>query len=331
MVKIQDLAKICGVSTATVSYALNGKGNVSEETRQKVRQKAEELGYVPSQAARSLKQGKSNVIGIIIPEITSFFNNQIFNYLEKKISSKHLSPMVGCSFQKVLSELDLIEKMIAQSPMGIIWFPTNQATEKTFRRVERMATANDIPVVVIYPKTPVSGLKYLSWNVSEGMEIVTGYLLDQGKRRVLFFGNPSDGLYASLKYEGYLRAFEKRNLTPPEFTCNMGQTYGDAQQYTTQFLEAKNPLPDGIVAVNDIAGYGILNALESWGIKVPEYVSVVGIDGVRFAYSNHQITTATPNLQRLAETCVNMISHFDQLTESVYFCENIIIKGTTSD
>ncbi len=330
MVKIQDLAKSCGVSTATVSYALNGKGNISEETRKRIRRKAEECGYVPSQAARSLKQGKSNVIGIVIPEVTSFFNNQIFNYMEKKISSKKISSMVGCSFQKAISEMDLIEKMISQAPMGIIWFPTNQANTKTFRRVQRMAQTYDVPIVVVYPSSPVNGLKYLCWDVAEGIEMITGYLLDQGKKNVLFFGNPSDGLYSSLKYRGYIQAFEKRNLVPPECDYVMGQTYGDAQQYAAGFLDSGNPLPEGIVAVNDIAGYGILNALEARGIDVPRQLSVVGIDGIRFAYSNHQITTVTPNLQRLAEACVDMILRFDHLTETTYSFENIIVKGTTS-
>ncbi len=331
MVTIIDIAKECGVSVATVSYALNGKGHISNEMRLRIQEVAQKMNYVPSQAARNLQKGKSNVVSVIIPDITTFFNNQVFEFLEKKVNEYNLQVIVGCSLDKETLENELFEKMVSQMPLGIIWFPSTQTTEHTFECIDKILQSNKIPALAVYKKiADTQYLKYVEWDIQNAVRQITGYLLDAGLKNTLFFGPKECGGYLTFKHKGYRQAFKERNMQAPALLCDMEQTYSDAKQYTLSFLEKNKKLPQAIVAVNDIAAYGIVSALEERGVCVPQQISVVGIDGIRFDYANHKMTTITPDLQLLADKCVDIIYRFDKYPQKVYGCQNHIIKGTTS-
>ena len=330
MATIIDIAKACGVSTATVSYALNGKGNISEEKRAQIRETAREMNYVPSQAARNLQKGKSDVVCVIIPDITSFFNNQVFGFIEQKLRAHHLQVIVACSRGKEDLETEIFERTFSQKPLGIIWFP-KEATERTFERIDAMLETYQIPTLAVYKKMGnTKRLKYLEWDIQDGIKKVTEYLLEKGLSDIFYFGSKDCDHYSTLKYRGYEQAFLQRGLPVPDFVCYMEQTYLSAQTFTKAFIKSGRKLPQAIVAVNDITGYGIVSALEEHGVKVPQQVSVVGIDGVRFYYTKHKMTTVTPDLRILAEKCVDIIHAFGKYPKEIYRIQNQIEKGTTS-
>ena len=332
MATIIDIARECGVSPATVSYALNNKGHVSEEMRAQIREVAKKLNYVPSQAARNLQKGRSNVVALIIPELTSFFNNQVFSHLEQEIRARDLQVIVGFSSNKTTTETALFLRMVAQAPLGILWFPSVEATEQTVQEVDAIVSNHRIPTVAVYKKTVETRyLKYLEWDIRDAARQITGMLLDAGDRDVRFFGPRNGGVYLKEKQEGYRAAFEERSRAVPELICDMEEHYCAAKEYMTDYLKAEKPLPQAIVAVNDIAGYGILRALEERGVSVPKEVRVVGIDGIRFDYADARLTTVSPGLQLLATRCVEILCRFEKESKMQYSCENRIWKGTTSN
>ena len=331
MVTIIDIAKRCGVSTATVSYALNGKGNISDEMRSLIQQTASDMGYIPNQAARNLQKGKSNLIGVIIPNLTVFFSNQVFSYIEKELAKRGLSVMVGCLSGKTTA-LELFEKIVAQKPLGIICFSSGDWTEETLLAMDKIVAGNSISTVVTLCQGQARHLKFLDWDIATGVEKITEYLFNKGIEDVFFFGNSisKEEPYTRVKYEGYLRAYEKRGLSAPDFLCDMGDTYEEAYQYTLSYIENKNRLPRAIVAANDIAGYGLVSALKEKGVKVPQQVCLVGVDGIRFDYAKYKLTTVTPDLKVLAKKCVDMICRFDEYENGIYTLENQIVEGSTS-
>ena len=331
MVTIIDIANRCGVSTATVSYALNGKGNISDEMRSLIQKTASDMGYIPNQAARNLQNGKSNLIGVIIPNLTVFFNNQVFSYIEKELAKRGLSVMVGCLSGKTTA-IELFERIVAQKPLGIICFPSGDWTEETLLAMDKIVAGNSISTVVTLRQGQAKHLKFLDWDIATGVEKITESLLEKGIQDTFFFGNSisREERYIRVKYEGYLRAYEKRGLSAPDFLCDMGETYEEAYQYTLSYIENGNRLPRAIVAVNDIAGYGIVSALEEKGVKVPQQVCVVGVDGIRFDYAKYKLTTVTPDLKVLAKKCVDMICRFEEYENGIYTLENQIVEGSTS-
>ena len=274
MVSIKDIALRCGVSTATVSKALNGYQDVGEATRQRVQAVAKELGYTANSAARALKTNRSYNIGILFMDLSnSGFTHE---YFASTLTSFRLEAE-RCGY-----DILFISNNMGRQSTGFL-------QHALFRGVDGVAIIcadfHDPQVQeLVYSDLPVITLDHafnnrpavLSDNMN-GLESLVHYVYEKGHRRIAYIhGNPT--AVTENRLMGFYRACEALGLTIPDayhepISCRAA---------TEKLLALPTP-PSCILFSDDYSYIGGINAIYDAGLRIPEDISVVGYDGIHMA------------------------------------------------
>lgn len=285
------IAAAVGVSTATVSNALSGKGRVSADLVDTIRKVADELGYVPSQAGRALRTGRSGVLGLVLPDIANPLFPQIAQAMEAAASQAGYGVLIADSRGDVTTQTQAINRLIERGVDGMIIVP---------RRGTRIADI-DCPVAVVdTPSTPGNTVSADHWG--GGRQIVE-HLGALGHKRLLLIGyDPASnvqndrigGMKSALMPDMSAETIWLKNLEQTQGAgCAMGLT-GRVQQGFTAFA-----------AVSDLHALRALTELQQAGIRVPEQVSVTGFDDLIFApVITPALTTIHMNMATIADIAV---------------------------
>ncbi len=310
MTTIQDVARAAGVAASTVSRYLNGQLRVSPATEAKVLEAVAELGYVPNAPARNLARRRSGVIGFVVPEISNPYFGAIADYVVEAVE-RHGRLVLLCSHRsqsvKQASYIDLLDSGAID---GMLYLGS-------FRSNERLAAAiaDGLPVVVV--DEPIAGLPPVSSVVMDdyaGGYQATSYLVALGHRRIAFVSGPAELGSVQERHRGYCDALRKGGIEP-------GGQVNLAGQFTEQFgmsalphlLAAAQP-PTAAFVASDYIALGVLSAAEVHGIKVPDDLSIVGFDDIRFSqYVRPRLTTIRSPVDRLAQQGVELL--FERLQD----------------
>jgi DNA-binding LacI/PurR family transcriptional regulator len=307
---IQDVARAAGVAASTVSRYLNGQLKVSPATEAKVLGAVTELGYVPNSVARNLAQRRSGVIGFVVPEISNPYFGAIADYVVEAVE-RHGSLVMLCSHRsQSLKQSSYIELLASGAIDGMLYLGS-------FRSNERLAVAiaDGLPVVVV--DEPIAGLPPVHTVVMDdyaGGYQATSYLVALGHRRIAFVSGPSELGSVQERYRGYCDALRKSGLEP---ACQVRL----AGQFTEQFgmsalphlLAAAEP-PTAAFVASDYIAFGLMSAAEAHGIRVPDDMSLVGFDDIRFSqYVQPRLTTIRSPVERMARLGVELL--FERLQD----------------
>jgi len=307
---IQDVARAAGVAASTVSRYLNGRLKVSPATEARVLNAVTELGYVPNSVARNLAQRRSGVIGFVVPEISNPYFGAIADYVVEAVE-RHGSLVMLCSHRsQSLKQSSYIELLASGAIDGMLYLGS-------FRSNERLAVAiaDGLPVVVV--DEPIAGLPPVHTVVMDdyaGGYQATSYLVALGHHRIAFVSGPSELGSVQERYRGYCDALRKGGLEP-------GGQVTLAGQFTEQFgmsalphlLAAAEP-PTAAFVASDYIAFGLISAAEAHGIRVPDDLSVVGFDDIRFSqYVQPRLTTIRSPVERMARLGVELL--FERLQE----------------
>ena len=308
---IQDVARAAGVAPSTVSRYLNGQLRVSPATEAKVLEAVSELGYVPNAQARNLARRRSGVIGFVVPEIS----NPYFG------DDRRLRGRGGGTARPPGTALLAPQPGGAGSPAtSSCWRPgpsTACSTSGSFRSNERLATAIADGLAVVVVDEPIAGLPPVHTVVMDdyaGGYQATSYLAALGHRKIAFVSGPAELGSVQERYRGYSDALTKAGIDPS------GQV-SQAGQFTEQFgmsalphlLAAAEP-PTAAFVASDYIALGVLSAAEAHGIRVPEDLSIVGFDDIRFSqYVRPRLTTIRSPVDRLAQVGVELL--FERLAD----------------
>ena len=310
MTTIKDVARAAGVAASTVSRYLNGQLRVSPATEAKVLEAVAELGYVPNAPARNLACRRSGVIGFVVPEISNPYFGSIADYVVEAVE-RHGRLVLLCSHRsqsvKQSSYIDLLDSGAID---GMLYLGS-------FRSNERLAAAiaDGLPVVVV--DEPIAGLPPVSSVVMDdyaGGYQATSYLVALGHRRIAFVSGPAELGSVQERYRGYCDALRIGGIDA-EGQVNL------AGQFTEQFgmsalphlLAAAQP-PTAAFVASDYIALGVLSAAEMHGITVPDDLSIVGFDDIRFSqYVRPRLTTIRSPVDRLAQQGVELL--FERLQD----------------
>lgn len=322
MVTIKDISKKCGVSPATVSKALNGYGDVSASTLERVRKAADELHYMPNVAARLLKTNRSYNIGVVFEDET--LSGLTHDYFSKILNSAKLE------LEKHGYDITFIGQRVGGSSFlehvryrkcdGVLIANVNFAADSVQELVR-----SEIPTITIdYVFDNVSSV--LSDNV-EGEYLLTKYLLDYGHKKIAFIHGEMTSV-TSKRLSGFYRAFSEYGLEVPEGYVMEGR-YHEASvsaELTKKLMELKEP-PTAILYPDDFAYIGGMNQLEKMGIRIPDDVSVVGYDGINLSQViRPRLTTYRQNTDAIGiESARKLIEIIDQGKGAV--AEQIMVSG----
>lgn len=280
MPNMKQIALRAGVSLGTVSHVLNDSAHVSERLRKQVLDAVAELGYQPSELARGLRRVKTNMIGMIIPDITNPFFPAVVRGAED-IAFSHGYRLVLCNTDNDHSkELVHLRELRTYLPAGLIVIPSNFSDLTTHAEsYQKAGTA-----VVCVDRSP------RDWNgdtvtvANEGGAYrATRYLIQLGHRRVATISGPLHLTNAQERLAGFMRAVREAKL-------GMGAEYSLEASFDRRGGYAKAgillrmlPRPTAIFASNDMIALGVMIAIREAGLKCPEDVSVFGFDNQELA------------------------------------------------
>lgn len=294
MATIRDVAKLAGVSVATVSRVLNKNGYVNKETEQKVMKAIEQLHYQPNAVARGLAGKQTGTIALILPDISNPFFPEIARGVED-VAQRHGYTVILCnSDDQGHKERSYIEVLKKKYIDGII-FASNTLGEDDLEKMRR----NDIPLVVL-DRAPNSQLCSVVRSQNfEGAKLAVQHLLDTGCKKIAHIYGPQEFVTAKKRMAGY----EESVMHFPWYTPSLmvpGHFRVDGGLQAVKELMARHPDVDGIFAGNDLMAIGALKGLHQMGIKVPHDVALIGFDGIGLT----QITE--PELSTVAQPIYEM-------------------------
>lgn len=321
MAGIRDVAKYAGVSASTVSRTLSGKAYVEPETRQAVLRAVQQLNYKPNLAARSLKNGGSKLIGLIIPDIMNPYYPEIVKQFETSASNAGYSLILCDALGSVQKECEYFEALAHLCVDGILYVSSTESVDHVTPYI------GTIPMVVINRSFDVDAPCINIDNVDAAYTAVS-HLIDHGHRRIALYINNKERQYNYERLIGAKKAFADHGLVGYErWIVSNIESEEDAYLRTKQLMQQEDR-PTAIFLFNDFMACGVYLGIVESGLEIPGDISVVGFDDIpQVKYLNPPLTTLRHSLLDTAEAVFNRL--LDQIrTGSCAGKECITFKGT---
>lgn len=342
MARLQDVAKRAGVSVSTVSNVINGRtermlaGNL-----QRVQDAIAELGYHPNRAARFLKTGQTPLIGLLVPSIS----NPIYGSLAREVEVVAQEVygyrvLVGNTYRDPEKEMSFLADLLSHGIRGVI-IVSPLLEQGHFEEPLRRGL-----VAVSYDRRSLPGtdleVDYVSMDNNQAARTAVRHLIDKGHRRLAYVTAAGQTVSRIDKIEGFLAETEAAGLSASSEVIEgrVSTAYGDAEMaqlgrhFAAQLAERKER-PTGVVAMNDLIAIGLILGLQGRGIRVPQDVSVVGIDDMFLsACVEPGITTVHLPLKEMAQTMVSRIvfrlGNPAVKTEEFTFAAQLVERGSVA-
>ncbi|MBR4832224.1 MAG: LacI family DNA-binding transcriptional regulator [Butyrivibrio sp.] len=314
MVTIKEIAKECGVSTATVSNIINGKKNVGEDTRARVMAVIERTGYKLNYVAQGLRKKKTQTIGIIAEDIGIFTTPEMIEGVMEVCEDNGYRTIVQnlrlysrwddlwFDNEKMYNSVmdPAVQEMASIRVDGIIYIAGHG------RKISRFPSGYDIPAVLAYAYSQQSDVPSVVIDDEDSARVMVKYLIDHGHKRIGVLAGEQDNLHAKLRMLGYQRAlYEAGILYDPNLViyAGWGKEYG--------YRESANMLKNDVTAVfcmsDRIAG-GLYQYLYEHNMEAGKDISVVGFDGeIISEFMMPELTTTKIDLIGIGKTAMNML------------------------
>jgi len=287
-VTIKDIAKQADVSHSTVSRALHGSRLIAEDTAERIRRTALDLGYLPSAAARSQKTNRSQALGVILSSVEDPFFGEILQGIEEVAQKSGYSLFMAASQHDPEREQAIVQAMSEHRVDGVIICSASFKDEQ-----QRQFHAYGVPIVVVNNQAAEDYRYSIYHDDVDGSRQITRHLLDLGHRRIAYLGNSSSGRTTLDRLSGFHQEMEAAGLVvPPEFIHEIsGGGPKEGLLGLEHFLSLRDR-PSALVCYNDMMAVGVLQGLQQAGIRVPEELSVTGFDNIVFsAFTSPPLTT----------------------------------------
>jgi len=278
MVTIKDVANRAKVSITSASYALNGIGSISEATRKRVLEAAEELNYHPNAFARNLKKRKTHILGVFITRFSGSFYEDILEGIHDAVLKTDYE-LIVCPESR--SKRNILGQRQVD---GAIVFDVKVKNETIIKLASK-----GYPIVVLDRHLEADYVFPLLLDNRSGVQQVFDHLYDQGKRKIFFVAGAMDSLDNTERMQAFLEEGCKHNLHIPVFNGNFTEEsgYAIAKQIITS-----GDLPEAVFCANDQMAVGFLRAMSEHQLSAPRDLAVVGFDDVLISrYIHPSLTT----------------------------------------
>lgn len=325
-VTIKDIAKQAGVSYSTVSRALNGIGAENGEKRQRILKIAQEMGYVPNQAAINLKLSRSYVIGLYFSTISKMTSPFVLHDVLTGVYS-----VVGSKYNVVVKGIDMHEPgTLNPSYFDGVIVLSQRSEDQDF--MEEVLEKN-IPMVVIC-RTVFVDAPNVTTDEAKAMERAMDYLIENGHRNICVIEGGPNLDSTRLRHRGWQTSARKHGMDPQSIPV-VGGTY----RYASGYQGAKVLLehhPTAILCFNDEMAFGAREAIAEAGLKVPDDVSLIGFDNWDLSgYNSMKLTTVERSMSEIAREGTRVLLR--RLEDGIVdnrriFLENkLIVRDTVKD
>ncbi|MCS7462251.1 LacI family transcriptional regulator [Paenibacillus doosanensis] len=312
MASIKDVAKMAGVSVATVSRVLNDKGYVGQHSREKVEKAIKELNYKPNEIARSLFKKHSNTIGLIVPDIMNPYFPELARAVEDTASKLGYNVILCNSDENKEKEQAYLDVLKQNYVNGIIV----SSNTLTAEQIEAL----NIPIVSI-DREISKGLPTIVVENKKGAKAATHFLKSKGRKRIGHIRGTAGVVNAEERCGGYREAVAEEPWFTESYIVN-GNYDMESSIDATRELLGRHPDIDGIFAANDMMAIGAIKAAYQLGKKVPEELAVIGFDGIVLSsVMIPELTTVAQPIYEMGELATTVLVNLmeQQPMEKTYY------------
>lgn len=302
---MSDVARLAGVSVKTVSNVINGYPYVRDTTRSKVMTAIDKLGYEVNVSARSLRTGRTDLIGLAVPELKLPYFAELADSVIVEAEKVGLTVLIQQTNGSRERELEVLHGARRNLTDGLIFSPLALGQE------DKHLLETDFPLVVLGERIFGGPADHVTMSNVEAARAATEHLLAQGRRRIALVGAHEGERVgsAALRATGYREALEAAGIAvDPRLIGEAGPWHRETGADATRALLDSGVEFDAVFALNDALAMGVLHTLRAHGLTVPDDVAVMGFDDVEDArFTSPALSSVAPGREEIAATAVRLL------------------------
>lgn len=302
---LSDVARQAGVSPATVSRVLNQTAPVSQAVRDRVLATIQALGY---QALRSTTpaSARRETIALLMPDILNPYFTEIARGVQEEATADHLLPLLLDTSEDPQREMEMLHMLVGQSVCGIIVLGTRVSAQDLFC----LRNQSGIPMVVLNRCMTLPNVACIVVDLETGTYRATRHLLDIHHTRIAFLPGPVASETSQARRRGIAKALAEAGLPFHEewSLASYPDVNGGFQAMSALLTLPAGQRPTAVITHNDLMALGALHAIRSQHLRVPEDISVIGIDNIHMAaHANPPLTTLAPPKHRMGRMAMQLL------------------------
>lgn len=302
-VTIKDIAKVANVSYTTVSRALSGDPEISEQTRSRIMKISSEMGYTTNYIARSMVKKKTELIGLVLPSIDNPFMSELAYYTEITARRFGYNLMLCNSYPDLNQEQTAMKLLVGHQADSVLIIPQRPESCETLKQFTTL-----VPTVFLSENLREQDGSYVSVDNRLGAVLGTEYLYSLGHRNILYFGKRKGSTTHQLRAEGYIEACTKLGITPDIISFDARSSSVElGVEMARKCLKEKKDFT-AVFASTDTNAVGLMQAARELNIHIPDDISLIGFDNIRISsLPQIDLTTVAQPKEEMAVTAVTML------------------------
>lgn len=275
---MRDIAKLAGVSSATVSRVINGFNNVKPATAERVRRVIAETKFYPNSSATTLKHGKSSTYGLIIPDITNPFFPEFIRSFERIMVGRDRDMFMATTDFHASRVQQSIRRMLIRKVEGVALLASEIETEPIEALIH-----NRVPLVTMERRLTGPGLSDVLIDYGSAMDDAVKHLKRLKHRRIAFIGGSVGPTISDHRRDAFIVAMKDNGLKAETELIRAGNYRIPGGETAMAELLALSRRPTAVIAANDLTAIGAMRTIQKRGLSVPEDISIVGFDDIELA------------------------------------------------
>lgn len=301
---ILDIAKASGVSKSTVSLVLNNSELVKPETAEKVRKVAAQLGYIYNRSAANLRQGVSNIIGVVVNDLTNTFFVELLIGAERKLLEANFTTLLAHTAEDLSLQQQVLTTMREHKVAGLIICPTFDTSPDLITLLKKWG----IPFVTVMRSLDGDACDFVGADNRLGMKLLTQHLIDLGHKNIGFIGLHTGYSVSLERIQGFKECLQKNGLTCNDEWIREAPISREGGKLGIAQLMDLDQRPTAVICYNDLIAIGALSELNRRGLKAGEDIAVVGGDGISESeYCSPPLTTVAHQPEKLGEIASELL------------------------
>lgn len=308
--KIADVARLAGVSVATVSRALSMPDVVTEETRRRVLSAVAATGYTPNIAARNLRARRTMMALVVVPDIANVFFSEILRGIDETLSEAGYGLIIANLDNSTDKETRYVDLVLAGQVDGVLLLCGH-----VIGRPGRSLREAGLPMVAVCERIPGETFPQVEIDNRAAARVAVEHLISLGHRRIAYLSGPQTNILDGERCAGYREALAAHGLKaeqdwhcPGDFTISAG-----TRAATCLLALPEHRRPTALFAANDEMAVGFLNAIRQAGLSVPGDIAIVGFDGIAYAdFAQPALTTIVQPRRALGGTAAAILADMMQ-------------------
>jgi LacI family transcriptional regulator len=332
LITIKDIARELKISPSTVSRALKNHPDISEETKRAVNELARKSNYQPNAVALSLKQRRSNTIGVIIPEIVHYFFSSVISGIEDVAYDAGFNVIICQSNERYDREVVNTRTLLANRVDGILVSISKETQNfDHFYKVRE----NEVPLVFYDRVVPGFEADQVIVDDFDAAYRATRHLIEGGRKKIVHFSGPKNLLISQNRRDGYLKAMIEAGIQVKKEWIVEADNFEKARIAIINLLEEKTEI-DGLFAVNDLTAVGAMQTLQKRGFKIPDQIAIVGFsDGRLSGITDPALTSVDQHGYEMGTVATELLlkrilaDKYDAPFETKILNANLIVRGSS--